>query len=197
MRRYTSQVSAAETTAAVSAPSFASASCTPVKARSAISRATVKPTPASVPLPSTAAQPTGGRNRPPLSRVTTAEVATIATGLPRTYPASTPSVIGAVNAARRNDPRSSMPAFASANSGTITKLVSGCNTACIRSFNDRLEVIPALAVRASCGVGCSRNRRTCSVAFSSWPRAGVYADADRPSTPLANSAAHRLTPNVT
>ncbi len=51
-------------------PSFASSSCAPSKASVAISSETVKPIPAIVPPPATAAQPTGGRSRPRLSRVT-------------------------------------------------------------------------------------------------------------------------------
>ncbi len=50
----------------------------------AISRATVKPIPEMVPLPITAAQPTGGRTRPRVSRVTAHDVSTTATGLPTT-----------------------------------------------------------------------------------------------------------------
>ena len=73
--RYTAQVSAADTTTAVSAPTFAWSSSAPWNARVAMSSATVKPTPAIVPLPSTAAQPTGGRIRPRDSRVTAHAVA--------------------------------------------------------------------------------------------------------------------------
>ena len=49
-----------------------------------MSSATVKPMPAIVPLPSTAAQPTGGRIRPRMSRVTAHAVATTPSGLPTT-----------------------------------------------------------------------------------------------------------------
>ena len=51
---------------------------------SAISSETVKPMPAIVPAPATAAQPTGGRSRPRLSRVTSQDVPMIPTGLPST-----------------------------------------------------------------------------------------------------------------
>ena len=53
-----------------STPSLASASSWPWKARVAISSETVNPMPAIAPPPSTDAQPTGGRIRPLLSRVT-------------------------------------------------------------------------------------------------------------------------------
>ena len=56
--------------AALRTPSFASSSWTPWNASVAISSETVKPMPAIVPPPATAAQPTGGRSRPRLSRVT-------------------------------------------------------------------------------------------------------------------------------
>ena len=120
MSRYTTQVSSDETTAADSAPSFASASSAPEKARSAISSATVKPMPAMVPLPSTAAQPTGGRIRPWLSRVTTEDVDhqrdrfaddVADQHAERDRRSCTPY--------RRKSGLSSMPALASANSGTI------------------------------------------------------------------------------
>lgn len=67
--RKTSQVSADEHTAADRMPTSASASSVPWKASEAISRDTMKPMPAMVPTPATAAQPIGGRIRPRLTRV--------------------------------------------------------------------------------------------------------------------------------
>ncbi len=46
--------------------------------------AIVNPTPAIVPPPATATQPTGGCSRPPLSRVTSHENPRMPTGLPTT-----------------------------------------------------------------------------------------------------------------
>src|SRR5207237_250333 len=46
--------------------------------------AIVKPTPAIVPPPATAAHPTGARSRPPLSRVSSQELPRIPAGLPST-----------------------------------------------------------------------------------------------------------------
>ena len=66
----------------------------------------------------------------------------------------------------------SMPAFASANSGTITKLVHGWSRYWRRSFGETAEVTPIWAERASSGVGCSRNRRVSSVTRSSSERGG-------------------------
>src|SRR6185312_15848632 len=123
--RNTAHVSPPDTITAVSAPTFAWSSSGPWNARFAMSSATVKPTPAIVPLPSTAAQPTGGRIRPRDSTVTAHAVNTTPSGLPTTYPTNTPSVTGAVNAVASTSPDSTTPALASANSGTITKLVHG------------------------------------------------------------------------
>ena len=60
--RKSSQVRSAAPIAALRMPSFASSSWRPSKARVATSSATVKPIPAIVPPPATAAQPTGGRS---------------------------------------------------------------------------------------------------------------------------------------
>lgn len=77
-------MTSAEQSAALSTPSFASSSSAPWKARLAISSDTVKPIPAIVPPPATAAQPTGGRIRPPLVRLTSAVAPTMPAGLPAT-----------------------------------------------------------------------------------------------------------------
>ena len=57
-----------------------------------------------------------------------------------------------------------MPAFASANSGTITKLVHGCSSSCRRSLGETADSRPSRVARASSGVGCSRNERGAAVA---------------------------------
>ena len=49
-----------------------------------MSNETVKPMPAPVPVPATESQPTGGRSRAPLRRVTTQVPSSTPTGLPRT-----------------------------------------------------------------------------------------------------------------
>ena len=82
--RNTSQVRSDAQSAAESTPSFASSRRTPLNACVAISSEIVKPMPATVPAPATAAQPTGGRSRPRLSRVTSQEVPVIPIGLPAT-----------------------------------------------------------------------------------------------------------------
>jgi hypothetical protein len=82
--RETNQVSTEETSAALRMPSLACSSCSPLKARVAISSDTVNPIPAMVPAPATAAQPTGGRSFPLLSTETSHEPPTIPIGLPTT-----------------------------------------------------------------------------------------------------------------
>ena len=86
----------------------------------AIRKETVNPIPAIVPLPATDAQPTAGCTRPCVIRAIAHEAETTATGLPTTYPSTMPSVIGEVSARRRKSPSTTTPAFARANSGTIT-----------------------------------------------------------------------------
>ena len=109
-----------DTTAALSTPSLASSSRSPVNASVAIRIDTVNPMPAIVPPPTTAAHPTGGRSRPRLTTVTSHAVPATPIGLPTTYPIRMPSVMVDVNARERKARLISMPAFASANSGTIT-----------------------------------------------------------------------------
>ena len=52
-----------------------------------------------------------------------------------------------------------MPALASANSGTITKLVHGWSRYWSRSLGEIADATLSCAERASSGVGCSRNER--------------------------------------
>ena len=68
-----------------------------------------------------------------------------------------------------------MPTFASANRGTITKLVQGCRRYWSRSLAEIADVTPSWAERASSGVGCSRKERVSSVTRSRSVRAGGYA----------------------
>jgi hypothetical protein len=82
--RKTIQVRSAEQNAALKMPSLACSSSLPLKARLAISSATVKPIPARAPPPATAAQPTGGRSRPRLSFVTSQVLPITPTGFPAT-----------------------------------------------------------------------------------------------------------------
>lgn len=82
--RNTSQVTAGARTAEASTPSVASSSSGPVNASDATSSETVNATPAIVPPPATPAHPTGGRSRPRVAHVTSADVPTMPTGLPTT-----------------------------------------------------------------------------------------------------------------
>ena len=109
-----------DTTAALSTPSLASSRRSPLNASVAIRIDTVNPMPAIAPPPTTAAHPTGGRSRPRLQTVTSHAVPAMPIGLPTTYPIRMPSVMVDVNALERKSRLISIPAFASANSGTIT-----------------------------------------------------------------------------
>ena len=84
MARKTSQVIAGAATTVVRTPSLASCSWVPVKARVAIRMDTANPIPAIVPTPVTVAQPTGGRSRPRLSRVSSHDAPVMPSGLPAT-----------------------------------------------------------------------------------------------------------------
>jgi hypothetical protein len=81
---------------------------------------TVKPIPAIVPTPAIVAHPTGGCSLPRLSLVASHEEPRTPTGFPTTYPNRIPSVIGDLKARARKAPSSVIPAFASANRGTMT-----------------------------------------------------------------------------
>src|SRR5438094_759727 len=82
--RNSSQVIVAAPSAALRIPTFASSSCLPSNASVATRSETVKPIPAIVPPPATAAQPTGGCSRPRLSRVASHVHPRMPTGLPTT-----------------------------------------------------------------------------------------------------------------
>ncbi len=82
--RNTSQDKTEAVTAADKMPTFASASCTPRKAREAISSETMNPIPAMAPAPVTAAQPTGGLIRPRLARARSQAAPTVPIGFPAT-----------------------------------------------------------------------------------------------------------------
>ena len=111
-------------------------------------------------------------------------------------------MIGDVAASPSSCPSTWMPAFASANSGTITKLVQGWSRYWSRSFAEIADATLSCAERASSGVGCSRKERVSSVTRSRSVRAGGYALVTRPtaspvmtgSMPDSKSATHMATP---
>ena len=111
-------------------------------------------------------------------------------------------MIGEVAASSRSSPSRWMPAFASANSGTITKLVQGWSRYWSRSFAEIADATLSCAERASSGVGCSRKERRDSVTRSRSVRTGGYALVTRPtaspvmtgSMPDSKSATHIATP---
>ena len=122
-----------------------------------------------------------------------------------TYPNRIPSVIGDLTASPSSCPLRWIPALASANSGTMTKLVQGWSRYCSRSFAEIADATPSCAERASSGVGCSRNERVNSVTRSRSVRAGGYALVTRPtaspvmigSMPDSNNATQMATPTST
>ena len=58
-------------------------------------------------------------------------------------------MIGELTALDSRSALSGMPAFASAKSGTITKLVHGCSASCTRSFGETADQTLSRALRAS------------------------------------------------
>ena len=82
--RKRSQVSVVAASADARIPIFACSRSVPSNASDATRSATVKPIPATVPPPATAAQPTGGRRRPPVNRVARYVHPKIPSGFPTT-----------------------------------------------------------------------------------------------------------------
>ena len=201
--RKTTKLSSVARVAAPSTPSFASSSRCPSNARLEIRSATVKPMPATVPPPTIVGQ-LNDRWRPP-TRDASHVAATIPSGFPTTYPKTIPSVMGDATASPSRSASISMPAFASAKRGTITKLVQGWSRYCSRSLGETADITPSCAERASSGVGCSRNERVSSVTRSRSERAGGYALVPSPtkspamtgSTPDSNNATHTAVPSRT
>ena len=117
--RNTAQARTEEIRAADRTPNFASTRSSPRKANVAISSETVNPIPEIMPPPKTAAHPTGGRIRPPVTCETNQDVPAMPSGFPTTKPTTIPTVKGAVAAEARTLPSISMPAFANPNKGTM------------------------------------------------------------------------------
>src|SRR3954447_24476186 len=86
-----------------------------------------------------------------------------------------PHVTDECSASESRPPSTLMPALASANSGTITRLVHGCSRYCSRSFGEIAPVSDWMAEYASSGVGCSRNDGVSSVERCSSARRWVGA----------------------
>ncbi|KUJ36995.1 hypothetical protein ADL25_30135 [Streptomyces sp. NRRL F-5122] len=90
-----------------------------MKARVAISRETVNPTPARVRLPRTAPHPTEGRSRPRLTRSTAQDPARTPSGLASVQLSTMPRVTGEVTLLCRRPESIRIPALARAKSGAI------------------------------------------------------------------------------
>jgi hypothetical protein len=101
-------------------------------------------------------------------------------GLPTTYAARMPSVIGEMNARSTSPALTWIPALASANSGTTAKLVHGWSRCWRRSLSEIADATPRWVERASSGVGRSRNDLVSSTARASLPLRGKCALVRRP-----------------
>ena len=188
---------------AVSTPIFASSrSWGEVKARSTMKSETVKPMPVRAAPPSTSAGPTPRGSSPRRARAAARLVAPTPISLPTTRPRMTPRPTVEVHASRRAPPSISTPAFASAKSGTTTKLVQGCRSSCSRSLGDTARSTLSLAERASAGTGDWRKAFVSAAACSTSSRRGGYtamATAIRTPamagwTPDSSIAAHSTAP---
>jgi hypothetical protein len=135
-------------------------------------RETVKPMPATVATPISDVHGTVSGKCPSPRRVASQLAPVMPTSLPTTRPQTIPIVMGDETARPSTPPPRSTPAFASANSGTITKLVTGWKRFWSRSFGEIASVTPRTAERAYSGVGCSRNDRHRDDASSSSSRDG-------------------------
>ena len=105
--------------AAARIPSFASVSCSPLKASVATSSETVKPIPATAAPPNKFGQPTGSL-RPEPSRVASQEAVRMPTGLPDDVPEDDSERDRRRGGRLRMSALMCVPAFASAKRGTIT-----------------------------------------------------------------------------
>ena len=120
IRRVKAQATAGATNTVQSAPSFASSSSVPVKARLETSSETVKPMPAQAPAVSSTGSLIGERGPCSAGRDAIHEPVNTPIGLPTTYPSRIPHVIGEEIASLISFEVMWIPALASANSGTIT-----------------------------------------------------------------------------
>ena len=170
-----------------------------------ISSETVKPMPATVPPPAFTGQLSARRTRRRDNRQASQVAPTMPSGLPSTYPKKMPSVTGDDIASPSSELSTWMPALASANSGTIAKLVHGCRRCWRRSLGEIADATASCAERASSGVGCSRNERVRSTTRSRSTRAGGYELVISPtaspaitgSIPDSSSATQTATPSST
>ena len=119
MRRKAPHADSAERTAPARMPILASSSSWPWKAMLEMSSETVKPMPATAPMPASPGQLTGRRWPPKTRRVASHEAPAIPAGLPTTYPTTMPSVTGERSASPRSPPLKVIPALERAKSGTI------------------------------------------------------------------------------
>ena len=141
----------------------------------------MKPIPAMVPAPATDAQPTGGRSRPPLSRVASHVEPAIPIGLPSDVAEDDPERDGR-RERRREEPGAQVDAGVRQREERhdhVARPRMPERTAAARSAT-RPTAAPPRAVRASSRVGCSRKRRKISLARSRSVALRGYASAMTP-----------------
>ncbi|KWV73887.1 hypothetical protein PFLmoz3_06155 [Pseudomonas fluorescens] len=130
-----------------------------------ISSDTVKPIPDSAAPPNTLPTPTPSGSRPRPRRTATSVMSPMPTSLPSTSPAMTPHVTGEPKASASSPPRTSTPAFAKANTGTISSAVGSRRNSCNRSFTEIPRDSPQSTARADAALGdCQKSRNSCFAA---------------------------------
>ena len=133
------QTSIGERTAVASTPTFASLEQRALERERGDQQRDREPDAGGRGATARAGQVIVSRAPPSTGRVASHAAPMMPSGLPTTYAAMIPSVTGDVTAADSRSPSSWMPALASANSGTITRLVQGCSRYCSRSLGEIAE----------------------------------------------------------
>ena len=181
-------------------------------ASSATNSETVNGMPATTPAARTCPRRTPSGRRPNPHRSASSTATAIPSGLPTIRETRIPSPSRPVTASASACPESRTPAFASAKSGTITKLDQGSSSASARAKGetvslDRRARSSHWAASASGGTGSSRVRsairrassRTCRGRWNA--TAGVRNASTTPASvgaiPPTSSATHDATPRAT
>jgi hypothetical protein len=126
---------------------------------------TVKPIPDSAAPPNTLPIPTPIGRRPSPRRTAARVMSPMPRSLPSTSPEMTPQVTGEPKASASNPPRRSTPAFAKANTGTISSAAGSRRNSCSRSFTEIPRDSPRSTAWADAALGdCQKSRNSCLAA---------------------------------
>lgn len=126
---------------------------------------TVKPIPDSAAPPNTLPIPTPTGRRPSPRRTAARVMSPMPRSLPSTSPEMTPQVTGEPKASASNPPRRSTPAFAKANTGTISSAAGSRRNSCSRSFTEIPRDSPRSTAWADAALGdCQKSRNSCLAA---------------------------------